>query len=143
MVRLDNATVACIRSQGSTDDVTLVVSYNATFGPVERHLAAHGLVFEERITVIGEDPGRATDLVLHEFPVETIPVTAGTEPLTVRRQRTMTVGRVSLREDFEPFAHDEIDCRIDVAAIGLPTPLVSVTTPELVLPAPEPFLSAL
>ncbi len=101
-------------------NVTIRVTYNAVFSPFERKLAELGLVFRERIRVIGEDPGTATDIVLHAFPSQNYPVTAGAGSLSVPRSREMTVSRASLQEDVGLGDADEIRARIEIQAIGLP-----------------------
>ena len=47
--------------------------------------------------VIGEDPGVATDIILHLLPIENIHVAAGTDFLPVPRKRSITVTRGSLQ----------------------------------------------
>jgi hypothetical protein len=110
-------------------NVMIRVTYNAVFSPLERHLAANGLIFRERIQVIGEDPGTATDLLLHNFPLENIPVPAGVVPPIVSRNRSITVPRASLQEDPGLGDADEIRCSIEITPIGLPT-VITNFTPE-------------
>lgn len=101
-------------------NTTIRVTYDANFTAFERHLAHLGLVFRERIRVIGVDPpGSTTGTGLANFPAETIPVTDGGTPQSIPRNRTLTVPRSSLEEDPGPDT-DEIRCRIRIAAIGLP-----------------------
>jgi hypothetical protein len=113
--------------------VALIVTDEATFGPLERRLAAHGPIVEARMAVVGEDCGSGADVGPRAFPVEAVPVPPGAASLAVRRRRPLRVDRRSLREAPGPVGQDEIGCRIDPAAIGLPTPLVSATTAEHVL----------
>jgi hypothetical protein len=134
MPAITNPLLACIETTDSPRHVTLEVSYQADFSPLERHLASNGLIFEERITIIGEDIGTIADLVLHTLPPENISVSAGTTPLRISRQRTLSVSRASLRED-RGLGNDEIDARIEIVAIGLPAAIVTATTPELKLSA--------
>jgi hypothetical protein len=59
------------------------VQYNAVFSPFERFLAANGLIFRERIAVLGIDPpGSTTGTVVHNFAAQDLPVTAGAAPQT-------------------------------------------------------------
>ena len=119
---------------GFTDNVAVNVRYNAVFSPLERHLAANGLVFQERIAVLGVD-GPATTL-LFTFPIATIPVTTGTTPQTIPRNRTVNVPRNDLIEDRVEgpegpiFPGDEIRCRIEITPLGLPVPVTAVTDDE-------------
>ena len=134
MPLIDEPTLTCVQHAESAGHVELEVAYVATFSPIERYLAAHGLSFEERITIVGEDPGVGGDLVLHVLPTEQIWMSDGPEPVSVARRRKLTVPRNSLREDGWPF-NDEVDARIDVVAVGMPLPVTSVTTQEISLVA--------
>ena len=129
-----NPVLTCVQRAGFDETVVLNISYEVTFSPIERYLAAHGLSFEELITIVGEDPGVGGDLVLHVLPTEQIWVSDGPEPAAITRRRKLTVPRNSLREDGWPF-NDEIDARIDVVAVGMPLPVTSVTTREISLAA--------
>ena len=129
-----NPVLTCVQQAGIGEAVVLNISYEVTFSPIERYLAAHGLSFEEHITIVGEDPGSGGELVLHVLPTEQIWVSDGLEPVAVVRRRNLTVPRNSLREDGWPF-NDEIDARIEVVAVGMPLPVTSVTTREISLAA--------
>jgi len=109
------------------NNVTINVAYTAIFSAFDRFLAQNGLRFRERIRVIGEDPGTATDRILHTFPAENISVTSGTIP----RNRSLTVTRASLQEDVGS-DDDEIDCTIEIIPVDLPA-VVTATTPQQVL----------
>ena len=107
-------------------NVTLDVTYTATFSSVERFLAANGLIFEERIQIIGDDPGELSDVTLHTFQSQVIPVSAGSGDLAVNRSRSLTVAGGTLNEDpggtgfpFPIPNSDEIFARIEVAYVGL------------------------
>jgi hypothetical protein len=125
------------------DNVAVNVSYKAVFTPLERYLAANGLVFEERIVVLGMDLNVAT--ALFSFPRENIPVSLGTTPLTVTRNRTMSVTRANLIEDkprLNPdgsltYETDEICCRIEINPIGLPTSIDGLTNQVWLAPPPS------
>lgn len=114
-------------------NVTINVKYNAVFTPFERHLASNGLHFHERIRVIGEDPGTATDIVLTSFPAFHFPVTAGAGNQTIPRNVSKTVTRASLQEDPGLGDADEIRCRIEIAPVGMPTTLTAFTDQEVLL----------
>ena len=140
MPTMRNPALVGVQSAGPSDDVILDVSYLVICSPLQRHLAAHGLVFEEQITIIGEDAAAAAaDLVLATVPPERIEVSAGTDPLEIPRQRTLTVPRSSLRED-RGVGRDDIDARIDVVAIGPPIGDLSTITPEISLSPATPWI---
>jgi len=108
-------------------NVTINVTYNAVFSTLDRHMAANGLTFQERIRVIGQDPGAATDLILHTMPLQNIPVSAGVGSLTVARNRSITVQRSTLQEDPALGDDDEISCEITIRPIGLPVEVTGST----------------
>src|SRR4051812_11227975 len=106
--------------------VTLSVTYTAKFSAIEEFLADHGLGFEERIQIVGDDPGEASDVVLHTFPSQLITLTPG--QLLVNRARQITVARSSLNEDpgvepgpgpFHLPAADELFARLEIPYVGL------------------------
>jgi hypothetical protein len=108
-----------------SSSVTLVVSYTANLSAIERFLADNGLGFQENIQIIGDDPGEATDLVLHAFPSQLIALAAG--QLVVARSRQITVPRSTLNEDPGhvgpgpiglPNA-DELFARVEIPYVGL------------------------
>jgi hypothetical protein len=115
------------------ENVTINVKYNAIFSSLERHLAANGLIFQERIRVIGQVVGTGADQVLHTFGVQSIPVKAGVGNLTVGRDRSITVSRRSLQDDPGLGDADEIYCSIEITPLGLPIH-IKHCTPE------QPFL---
>jgi hypothetical protein len=79
--------------------VTITVRYRAHFTEIDRFLDQHGLRFTEKIRVVGQDDGTATDVTLARFPNEIIPTSGGTTPLTVQRERSLTVSRASLQRE--------------------------------------------
>lgn len=98
--------------------VTINVTYNAVFSALERRLSALGLVFRERIAVLGVDSaGPAAGELLLTFPNQNLTVTDGAGSQTVARNVSRTVDRSDLQEDE---GDDEISCRIRIEAIGLP-----------------------
>lgn len=115
-------------------DTTINVTYNAVFSPLERFLAANGLVFEERISVIGVDPpGATTGTTLSNFAVQNLPVTAGVVPQTIARNRSLTVTRASLQEDAGLGDNDEIRSRIVIRPVGLPSEITDFTDQEILV----------
>jgi len=102
-------------------NVTINVTYNAVFSPFERHLAGLGLVFQERIRIIGVDPpGATTGTILSTFASQNLPVTDGGVPQVIARNRSMSMSRASLQEDAGLGDTDEIRARIEILAVGLP-----------------------
>lgn len=115
-------------------NTTINVTYNAVFSPLERFLAANGLVFEERISVIGVDPpGDTTGTTLSNFAVQNLPVTAGVVPQTIARNRSLTVTRASLQEDAGLGDNDEIRSRIVIRPVGLPSEITDFTDQEILV----------
>jgi hypothetical protein len=98
------------------NDVTLTVTYVAGFTTLERHLAEHGLSFQERLVVVADAPTGGPDPALAQFPLQQIPATSG----SVARTRTLTVSRSVLNEDPQPGNNDEIHVRIEIVPIGMP-----------------------
>ena len=127
---------------GEEDNVAVNVRYNVVFSPLERHLAANGLVFRERISVLEVDLGGTTSLFTF-LPIENIlGMTAGTTPQTITRNRTMNVLRGDLINDVRVLGSeiislgDEIRCRIEITPIGLPVPTSALTDEERLRPVP-------
>ena len=115
-------------------NVTVRVTYQAVFTQFERHLASNGLIFRERIAVIGVDPaGSTTGTVLHNFAAANLGVTAGVGPQTINRDRQITVTRASLQEDVGLGDNDEIRCRIRIEPIGMPALVEEFTDQEILL----------
>jgi hypothetical protein len=128
MPTISNLTLAV--TGNSWSDITLAVDYTVTFSPVELFLASNGLAFQERIQIVGDDPGDATDVVLHTFQAQSIPAAPG----SVKRSRSITVKSGTLNEDpgnvytqggswggwapSRPDA-DELFARVEVAYVGL------------------------
>jgi hypothetical protein len=122
------------------NSVTLTVKYTVVFTVFERHLAALGLKFRERIDVFGvDDPGAATSAVVASFPSRFIAVTDGAAPQTIVRNASIVVPRAQLDEDASPilppdFIPDEIQCGIRYEAVGLPLAVTQdVLTNQMVL----------
>jgi hypothetical protein len=78
------------------------------------------------IQIIGDDPGEASDVVLHTFPSELIALAPG--QLVVDRARQITVARSSVNEDpggepgpgpFHPPNADELFARVEILYAGL------------------------
>jgi hypothetical protein len=102
---------------------------------LERHLAANGLAFQERISVLEVDPG-STKVLFTLLPIENVPVTAGTTPQAISRNRTMNVSRGDLVDDVRLIGGvlrslgDQIRCRIEITPLGLPVPISELTDQE-------------
>lgn len=123
--------------------VTLDVAYTVQRTDVERFLGDHGLGFEERIRIIGDDPGEATDQVMHTFATQLIAFAPG--ELVATRSRQITVPRSSLNEDpggrstipgqsFPTTPNpDQLFARVEVAYVGLSTPPATAESPVQVI----------
>jgi len=126
---------------------TLTVKYSVTVSAFEVWLVSNGLVLEERIQIIGDDDGDATDKVLHTFQPERLPSTAGTHA----RTRTLTVTTSSLNEDdrlvpvklgtstlFQRMPDtDELVARVEAAYVGLEG-TARAESPVVMFDAPTP-----
>jgi hypothetical protein len=113
--------------------VTITVTYSAVINALERFLKANGLGLVERIAVIGVDPpGSTTGTILHNFPAENLPVTAGGGSQTIARNRSIIVSRASLQEDGVG-DDDEIRCRITIDALNLPADITAFTDQEVLV----------
>lgn len=98
-------------------NTTVRVTYTARFSRLDRHMAANGLRWLERIEIRGVDGTQET--VLQNFPQQTIAVSDGTGTLDIARDREVTVPRSALQED-PAGDDDEIRCKISLVAFGLP-----------------------
>jgi hypothetical protein len=128
MARINNAQLT-LTTAGN--NVTITVTYSAVINALERFLKANGLGLVERIAVIGVDPpGSTTGTVLHNFPAENLPVTAGGGSQTIARNRSIIVSRASLQEDGVG-DDDEIRCRITIDALNLPADITAFTDQEV------------
>jgi hypothetical protein len=130
MARINNAQLT-LTTAGN--NVTITVTYSAVINALERFLKANGLGLVERIAVIGVDPpGSTTGTVLHNFPAENLPVTAGGGSQTIARNRSIIVSRASLQEDGVG-DDDEIRCRITIDALNLPADITAFTDQEVLV----------
>jgi len=140
MPTISNLTFAI--SSRDFSNVTLDVAYTVQRTTLERFLGDHGLGFEERIRIIGDDPGEATDQVMHALPS----VLIGFEPgeLVATRARQVTVPRSSLNEDpgmrqlpgqsFPTTPNpDQLFARVEVGYVGLSTPPTTADSPVQVI----------
>ena len=110
------------------DNVTVKVTYSVVFDRFERFLVGGGMLFEELIEVVGVDPpGSVTGRVLTAFGTRVLPVTAGVEPQTITRNRSIIVTRALLQEDARPGDVDELRCRININPVGMPIQAAMVT----------------
>ena len=97
-------------------NVTVSVTYNAVFTPLDRQLAGLGMTFHEHLDVFGIDPpGSLTGTDLATFPMTPFAVTVGAGPLTIPRSVQMVMSRTSLQEDTGLGDNDEI--RVKSASI--------------------------
>lgn len=130
-----NLTLTTTSSNGQVS-VKIDVTYNAVFGVFERRLAGLGLVFQERIRIIGVDPpGGTAGTVLLTLPAQNLLVTDGGVPQALPRNRSVTVLRSLLQEDAGSGDNDEIRATIEIAAIGLPPAITPAEfTDQEVLP---------
>lgn len=118
---LNHPTAPLLQATVGGANVTLTISYRVRFDQIDRHFAANGVAYRERITVIGRDnpPGDPNDvLFVQEFPSPGWVAGAGAQIQT--RVQTITVPRAALQED--PGANnDEIFCTILVRSPNFPT----------------------
>jgi|GEM_PF-2001242 len=115
----------------------VVVSFihDAVFSEFERHLAGLGLVFQERLELIGVDPPGSTTGSVFFSTLRSITVADGAGELSVHREFILPFNRTSLDEDPTPFLGPDFDVdeyrgRIRILAIGLPP----ATTPDAFTP---------
>lgn len=132
-----------VSGAGWTGSVTLTVTYTATFSALENHLAEHGLGFEERIQIIGDDAGTETDVILHTFEPNAIALPVGVT--TMPRSRQISVSGGSLNEDpaspggwgsgWNPPVPqpDELVARIQLSYVGLSTEPAIADSPVVTL----------
>lgn len=106
-------------------NTTVRVTYTARFSRLDRHLAANGMRWLERIVIEGVDGERAT--AMQNFPQNTVIVSDGTSTLDVPRDRSFTVARSALQEDPEAGNDDEIRCQIQLVPFGLPVEVQAPT----------------
>jgi hypothetical protein len=113
-----NLTLSAPFNEGGQLKVIIQVTYQAVFSEVERNLIiSSGFTCEENIQVIGVDFGIPGEILINRvFPVENIPVTLGSGPLTLTRQRDIKALRSLLQEDLGPNA-DEISCKIKLSSV--------------------------
>jgi hypothetical protein len=117
-------------------NVTVNVTYDATFNRFERNLANLGLIFRESVMMVGIDPpGTTTGTDLFTLGIGTIPVTAGNTDLTLPRGFTRVVARSFLNEDPGTILpdNDEIRGRIRISAETFPTQAVELFTEQDIL----------
>ena len=114
-------------------NATLNLTYRVDFSAFEHFLATNGLVFNERIRIVGEDPGTATDITLGYFPINGIPIPAGAGPITITRNRSFTLLRSSLQEDPGLGDNDEISLEIQIIPVGMPAISTAKTNIQTIL----------
>jgi hypothetical protein len=92
------------------------VTYTARFSRLDRHMAANGLKWVERIDILEVDGTDET--FIDKFPQNTIPVEDGDGFLDVSREREVTLLRSDLQAELS--RGDEIRCRIKLVPSGMP-----------------------
>ncbi|MCG8328420.1 MAG: hypothetical protein MI974_12075 [Chitinophagales bacterium] len=102
----------------SGSQVTLNTSYRLFFDPIDRHFAANGVNYYERIRVMGVDPGPDQVLYTRWFRIDDI--TPGDGTLVLEREREINISRTSLQED-PGLNNDEIRCEISIESPNFPT----------------------
>ena len=123
---LNHPTAPFLQATIGGANVTLTISYRVRFDQIDRHFAANGVSYRERITVMGRDnpPVDPNDvLFFQEFPSPGW--VAGAGPQIQTRVQTITVPRANLQED-PGVDNDELFCTILVRSRNFPT--VSNTT---------------
>ena len=109
---LDHNTPVSIRAR---------VSYTVTFTPLERHLAALGMRFQEQISILGFDGGEGFGVppveVLANFANLPLPVSDGETELALERIRWRNIEHGDLHAE-DPGAPDEVTARVTVRPIG-------------------------
>lgn len=120
------------------NNVTVDVTYDAVFTPLERNLAAAGMKFVETIRVIGVDPpGGTTGSRIHTFPSYVFPFPklheVATQPVTIERHVKVTKPRSVFQEDQDLGDDDEIRCRIDITPVGMPQRVVAFTDEKILV----------
>lgn len=112
--------------------VTVNITYDVVFSEFERHLAGLGVVFEDRLALIGVDPPGSTTGSAFFSTGRSISVSDGVGELSLPGVFTAHFNRTSLDEDPTPFLGpdfnvDEYRGRIRIVALGLPP----ATTPDV------------
>lgn len=107
--------------------VIVTIAHDAVFSEFERHLAGLGVIFQERLDLIGVDPPGSTTGSVFFSTLLSIPVSDGAGELSLHRKFTLPFNRTSLDEDPSPsptlgpdFDTDEYRGRIEILARGLP-----------------------
>ena len=106
--------------------VTVKITYDAVFSEFERHLAGLGLVFQERLSLIGVDPPGSTTGSTFFSTLRSLQVPDGVGVKSVPSEFSTTFNRTVLDEDPSPsflgpdFDVDEYRGLIQILAIGLP-----------------------
>ena len=100
------------------NDVTINVTFIATFTSFERQLAGLGMTFDWHIDILGVDANGHS--VLTSFPSTTLPVFVGVGPQPIPVNVSKTVTRASLQEDSGVGDNDEIGCNIRIHSQGMP-----------------------
>ena len=126
-------------AQGEPDGAHSVIeiTYRVVFSRFERKLVGLGLKFREIVSVFGADPPGSTtssEPDLLRF-VETLNVTPGDLDQVIERRHVEIVDNRSLDEDPGTISldDDEIRCRIEIEALGIPPAVTRAFTNEVIL----------
>lgn len=116
-------------------NVTIAVTYTATFTPADRALVASGVTYHPHIDVFGIDPaGSLTGVFLALVPDLAFPVNAGVVNQVFLRNASAVVPRALLEEDIALGDDDEIRCKIRVHSVNLPLVPPPAFTPDVFTP---------
>lgn len=122
--------------QGEPDGANSVieVTYRVVFSRFERNLAGLGLKFREVVSVFGVDPPGSASPDLFRF-VETLEVTPGNQDQVLERRHVEIVDNNFLDEDPDTVTtdDDEIRCRIEIQAVGIPPAVTTAFTNQVIL----------
>ena len=125
--------------QGVPDGANSVIeiTYRVVFSKFERNLAGLGLKFREVVSVFGADPpGSTTSAEPDLFRlVETLEVTPGNQDQVMDRRHVEIVDNHFLDEDPSTIVSDddEIRCRIEIEALGIPPAVTRAFTNQVIL----------
>ena len=125
--------------QGVPDGANSVIeiTYRVVFSKFERNLAGLGLKFREVVSVFGVDPPGSTTSADPDLLrlVETLEVTPGNQDQVMDRRHVEVVDNHFLDEDPGTIVSDddEIRCRIEIEALGIPPAVTTAFTNQVVL----------
>ena len=121
---------------GNSGDVVIGVEYTVTFSAFEISQESLGLIFKERVAIVGVDSGLPPifgETVLLSFPVKAIPIPTGLGLQKVVRSMKRTVKRTSLQEDVGFNDDDELRGRIEIIPTETLGHSITAYTPQKIL----------